>query len=77
MAQPLSLTELADEAHDYLDRIEQADSWTFNSGELAVLEDIFEFIIQQADKRERRRDRARKVDGLIANEEVMSRGGQS
>lgn len=71
MAQPLSLTELADEAQDYLDRIEQADSWTFSSGELAVLEDIFEFIIQQAEKRERRRDRARKADGPIAD------GGQS
>lgn len=65
MAQPLSLTELADEAQDYLDRIEQADSWCFNSAELAVLEDMFEFVIQQAEKRERRRDRVRnsKVDG--------------
>lgn len=59
MAQPLSLSEMADEAQDYLDRIEQADSWCFNASELSVLEDIFEFVIQQAEKRERRRDRKR------------------
>jgi hypothetical protein len=59
MAQPLTLTEMADEAQDYLDKIEQAETWCFNSTELAVLEDIFEFVIQQAEKRERRRDRKR------------------
>lgn len=59
MAQPLTLTEMADEAQSYLDKIEDADSWCFNSTELAVLEDILEFVIQQAEKRERRRDRKR------------------
>jgi len=62
MAQPLTLTEMADEAQSYLDKIETADSWCFNSTELAVLEDILEFVIQQAEKRERRRDRQRNTD---------------
>ena len=62
MAQPLTLSELADEAQSYLDSIEHADSWCFNSTELAVLEYILEFVIQQAEKRERRRDRRRNAD---------------
>lgn len=68
MAQPLGLSEMADEAQDYLDRIEQADSWCFNSTELAVLEDIFEFVIQQAEKRERRRDRKRDAESSLGAE---------
>lgn len=65
MAQPLTLSEMADEAQYYLNKIEDADSWCFNSTELAVLEDIFEFVIQQAEKRERRKDR-RKAEELEA-----------